>query len=132
MYSEIIAAGDIDRFAMQLAEHPGDIAAIDAIIRDEAHANRRDTVDFVARMVDSGVVERWEISDQAREALHWLREATSRVIHDQRRQEQIEPDHRKQRRGRGEIIEVHAEVPEEAQQDDDAHGDGTAPGKTAA
>ncbi len=60
VYRDIIAAGDIDRFALQLAENPGDIAAIDTIIRDELLASRRDTIDFVARMVDSGVVERWE------------------------------------------------------------------------
>ena len=131
VYRDIIAAGDIDRFALQLAENPGDIAAIDTIIRDELLASRRDTIDFVARMVDSGVVERWEISDQAREALRWLKEAPSRVIHEQHHREPIDAGDRQRRRGRGEVIEVHAEIPEEDTHDD-APGNGSSQGTNAA
>ena len=101
IYRDIVAAGDVERFALQLANNPDDIAAIDAIIRDEQESSRRDTIDFVAHMVDSGVIERWEVSDQAREALRWLQDATSRVISDKRGPREIEPPHRQKRRGRG-------------------------------
>lgn len=86
VYREIVAAGDTQMFALRLAQHPSDIAAIAAILRDDELTSRRETIDFVARMVDSGVVERWEVSDQAREALEWLKEATARVIRDRDRQ----------------------------------------------
>lgn len=100
IYRDIIAAGDMDRFALLLANHPDDIKAIDAIIRDEQDTRRRETIDFVSHMVDSGVIERWEVSDQAREALEWLRGATARVIRERDGRKQIEPEYRQERLGR--------------------------------
>lgn len=100
VYRDIIAAGDIERFALQLANHPDDIRAIDAIIRDEQDSRRRETIDFVSNMVDSGVIERWEVSDQAREALEWLKVATARVIRERDERKQLEPEYRQERRGR--------------------------------
>lgn len=80
VYRQIIATGDTERFALQLADHPDDIAAIEKIIREEERISRRDTIEFVARMVDSGVIERWQVNDEIKVALAWLREATARVI----------------------------------------------------
>ena len=54
-------------------------------------------------MVDSGVVERWEVSDQVREALEWLREATARVVTDQDHKI-TQPVHQR-RQGRGKPLE---------------------------
>ena len=86
VYRQIVAAGDTEAFAMQLALHPADITAIAKILKDEELSKRRETVNFVAHMVNSGVVERWEVSDQAREALQWLKDATARVIHERKQQ----------------------------------------------
>ena len=133
-YRKIIAAGDIDRLALQLAKSPDDVKEIDSIIREELRESRRDTIDFVGRMVDSGVVERWEISDQAREALQWLRESTARVIRDQRHQEHVDPEHRMGRRGREQPAEASAEVPADSEPAADtriaAGGAGTGSGAT--
>lgn len=104
VYRAIIAADDADRFALQLASNPQDIAAIAAIIREDELTSRRETIDFVAHMVDSGVIERWEVSDQAREALQWLKQAIARVIHDREHQADFDPAHQ-QRRGRPVVIE---------------------------
>ncbi|MFI5067954.1 MAG: hypothetical protein ACHP9Z_28785, partial [Streptosporangiales bacterium] len=97
VYRQIVAAGDTEAFAMQLALHPADITAIAKILKDEELSKRRETVDFVAHMVDSGVVERWEVSDQAREALQWLKDATARVIHE--RNQRGDPQVRQGRAG---------------------------------
>jgi hypothetical protein len=71
IYRKIIAAGDIERFALRLSD----------------------------------VVERWEISDQVREALEWLSDATARVVTgDYRNTETGQPLHQR-RRGRGQPIE---------------------------
>src|ERR1035438_4366777 len=111
VYRDIVAAGDIDRFALQLAGHPNDIDAIAAIIREDQLTSRRDTIDFVAHMVDSGVIERWEVSDQAREALQWLKEATGRVIRERDHEQQTTDDAGQQvRRGRGDPGEARAET----------------------
>jgi hypothetical protein len=87
-YKEIIGAGDMNRFALQLASNPADVAAVAAMIREDEANMRTDTLRFVSDMVESGVIEPWEVSDQARETLQWLKRATARVIRGDRR----EPD----------------------------------------
>jgi hypothetical protein len=108
VYRQIVAAGDREAFAMQLALHPTDIAAIAKILKDEELSSRRETIDFVSHMVDSGVIERWEVSDQAREALQWLKAATARVIHE-RNDQQTGPQ---VRQGRGDPVEGDLDIPE--------------------
>jgi hypothetical protein len=106
VYREIIEAGDIERFALQLASNPGDISAITEIIREDQVTRRKDTIDFIKHMVDSGAVERWEVSDQVRAALAWLGDATARVVTDKHhRMAEIDPPVRQRRRGRGDPIE---------------------------
>lgn len=106
IYRRIIAADDAERFALRLSQHPDEISAITAIIREDQLTSRHDAIDFISRMVESGVVERWEVSDQVKEALEWLSVATARILTDN--------DHpgtetgklpRQRRRGRGQPIE---------------------------
>lgn len=105
VYREIIAAGDVERFALRLASNPADISAITAIIREDQLTSRRDTIEFISRMVDSGVVERWEVSDQVKEALEWLRDATARVVTDKNhRDAEMESGRHQRRRGRSKPI----------------------------
>jgi hypothetical protein len=109
VYRDIIEMGDIERFALRLARHPDEISAITEIIREDQLTSRHDTIDFIKHMVDSGVVERWEVSDQVREALEWLKEATARVVTDRNhRTAEIDQPVRQRRRGRGEPIEQSA------------------------
>jgi hypothetical protein len=108
-YREIIARGDIEQFALRLANHPDEISAVTEIIREDQLTRRQDTIDFIKHMVDSGVVERWEVSDQVREALEWLRDATARVVTDKHyRTAEIDPLVSQHRRGRGEPVEQSA------------------------
>ena len=117
IYRKIVAAGDAERFAFRLSQHPDEISAVTAIIREDEVARSHETIDFISRMVESGVVERWEVSDQVREVLQWLTEATVRVLTDNDR---LEADGaripRQRRRGRGQPIEQPpgAEPPSEA------------------
>jgi hypothetical protein len=105
VYREIMASGDVERFALRLANHPDEISAVTEIIREDQLTRRQDTIDFIKHMVDSGVVERWEVSDQVREALEWLRDATARVVTDKHHRTEIDPPVGQRRRGRGEPIE---------------------------
>ncbi len=100
VYRQIIAAGDTERFAYQLSDHPEDIAAIEKILREEQRSSRRDAIDFVAHMVDSGVVERWQVSDEVKEALIWIKEAIARVIPDGRQRDKASTEQSERRRGR--------------------------------
>lgn len=109
VYREIVAAGDVERFALRLASNPDDISAIMEIIREDQLTSRQDTIDFISRMVTSGVVERWEVSGQVKEALEWLKDATARVVTDKdHRYTEIEQATRQRRRGRGSPAEESA------------------------
>lgn len=81
-YRSIIAKGDHDRFALQLAQNPEDVRVVVKMLSDERHQDRRQVTDFITTLVQSGAVERWQIEDQVRIALEWLAHSTDRVIHD--------------------------------------------------
>jgi len=105
VYREIVAAGDVERFALRLASHPDEISAIMEILRQDQLQSRHDTIEFISHMVESGVVERWEVSDQVKEALEWLTDATARVVTDKdRRSTQIDQTTQQRRHGRGKPI----------------------------
>jgi hypothetical protein len=116
VYRDIVEADDIERFALQLASNPDDIPAIMEIMRDYQLQSRHDTIDFISRMVDSRVVERWEVSDEVKQALEWLKEATARVVTNKdHRYSRIDQAPQQRRRGRGEPVEegVASEPPPE-------------------
>ncbi|HEX5118834.1 MAG TPA: hypothetical protein VFW65_26925 [Pseudonocardiaceae bacterium] len=79
-YRAIIASGDLSQFALRLAENPKDVADVIALLIKERDAHRHDTVDFVTKLIDSGAIERWEVEDQIRTVLQWLKDTTNRVI----------------------------------------------------
>jgi hypothetical protein len=79
-FRAMIAAGDLNQFALQLAQEPQDTARVMEQLFRERDAHRKATVDFVTRLIDSGAVDRWEIDDQVRTVLQWLQDSTRAVI----------------------------------------------------
>jgi hypothetical protein len=79
-YREIIEQGEINSFALQIAQNPDDVATVIEAIRTQANTNRKQTIDFVSRLVESGAISAYQIEDQVREALDWLKAGTDRVI----------------------------------------------------
>ena len=79
-YRSILAAGDLNQFALRLAENPKDVADVITMLIQERDTHRHDTVDLVTRLIDSGAIERWEVDDQVRTVLQWLQDSTNRVI----------------------------------------------------
>lgn len=79
-YRGIIELGDLNRFALRLANNPDDVPAVIDAIRAEATTNRAQTIDFVSRLVESGAISAYQIEDQVREALDWLKAGTDRVL----------------------------------------------------
>jgi hypothetical protein len=80
LYRGIIAAGDIDQFAVRIAHNPGDVGAVMEAIQADRDAGRRHAIDFFTRLAESGLIERHEMSDIAQETLQWLNESVTRVI----------------------------------------------------
>ena len=102
IYRRIMAADDSERFALRLASNPQDIEAVTEILREDHLQHRQDTIEFVSRMVETGIIERWEVSDEVREALNWLKDATARVVgNSSRANNGTGQVWRQQRRGRG-------------------------------
>jgi len=76
-YLAIIGAGDYNQFALQLAQNPDEAMAVVKML----HENRRNVINFVTHLLDSGAIDRYEINDQVRAALEWLEQATDTVLH---------------------------------------------------
>jgi hypothetical protein len=79
-YQEVIAAGDISQFAIQLAQNPEEVAVVMEAIRTDRDANRRNTMEFFTRLADSGLIEKHQIGDVVDDALKWLNDSVGRVI----------------------------------------------------
>jgi len=79
-YRDIVASGNIDQFALQLASNPQDVAEVVKLAREERNEERKQFIDLVARLFQSGAVDRWDIDDQVQLVLKWLAESTKRII----------------------------------------------------
>lgn len=79
-YRAIIERGDVEQFALRLARNPDDAADVVEMMRRWSTEERAATADFVAQLVDSGALDRWEVDDQVRQTLAWLRASTNRVL----------------------------------------------------
>jgi hypothetical protein len=79
-YRQIITAGDVDQFALMLSQNPKDSGAVLTALNDARDTDRRLTIDFVNKLIDSGAIDRWQIDEQVQGALTWLKESTDRVI----------------------------------------------------
>ncbi len=79
-YREIIAAGDTDQFALLLHQNRNDSDKVLRALNEERDSNRRQTIDFVNKLIESGAIDRWEIDEQVRAVLDWLKESADRII----------------------------------------------------
>jgi hypothetical protein len=65
---------------LQLAQNPDDVASVVQAIQAEKERDRRYAIEFVSQLLESGVIEKWEMSDEARTALEILRTSTQDLI----------------------------------------------------
>jgi hypothetical protein len=80
LYRQIIDSGNVDQLALQLAQNPSGVDSIVALMREERHRDRRQVTDFITQLLGSGVVDRWDVEDQVRTALDWLKDSTERTV----------------------------------------------------
>ena len=80
LYREIIAAGDVDQFALQLARNPEEVAAVVQMVREVRQEDHRQITSFLTTLLDSGAIERWEVNDTVQTALDWLKKSNDRVV----------------------------------------------------
>ncbi|MBN6042026.1 hypothetical protein [Amycolatopsis sp. 195334CR] len=80
-YRAIIARGDLDQFALHLAQRPGDVEDVLKTLVSERDSHRHDLFEFIAKLLKSGALERWQVDDKVNDALKWLQESADRVIY---------------------------------------------------
>jgi hypothetical protein len=79
-FRKIIAAGDFNQFALQLAVKPGDVGTVVKMLADERDSHRKAVFNFVSRLLESDALDRWQIDDQVRTTLQWLRDSSHKVL----------------------------------------------------
>lgn len=79
-FRAIMAAGDYNEFALQLALKPDDISAVVQLLVDERESHRKALFEFVTSLLESDALDRWQIDDQVRITLQWLRDSGSKVL----------------------------------------------------
>jgi hypothetical protein len=79
-YKTIIAGGDLDQFALQLAKNPTEVESVVQILARERDTYRKDVCDFLTQLLESDALDRWQIDDQVRVYLQWLGVSVNRVL----------------------------------------------------
>lgn len=79
-YRSVISDGDIEQFAMQIAHNESDLSAAIKAFHSARDADHRNVINFFSQLTESGLIERYEMSDRIREALDWLNKSVTRVI----------------------------------------------------
>ncbi len=86
-YRSIIEAGDVDQFALQLAADSDDVNAVLEVVREKRKEERDEYIDILGKLLASNAIDRWDVEDEVREALRWLKESTEQVRQNDRRHE---------------------------------------------
>jgi hypothetical protein len=79
-FKALIEGGDIDQFALQLAQNPQQVRPVVEALVKERDTHRRQVFDFVNNLLASDALDRWQIDDQVRVTLEWLKVSINRVI----------------------------------------------------
>ncbi|WIX85523.1 hypothetical protein [Amycolatopsis sp. DG1A-15b] len=79
-YKELIKDGDLDQFALQLAQNPKDVEPVVRALVDERDTHRREVFDFITRLIESDALDRWQIDDQVRIVMQWMQTSINRVL----------------------------------------------------
>ncbi|MGH3965314.1 MAG: SPFH domain-containing protein [Pseudonocardiaceae bacterium] len=79
-YQKVISDGDIEQFAMRIAHNESDLSAAIEAFHHARNTDHRNVIDFFTQLTESGLIERYEMSDRVREALDWLNKSVTRVL----------------------------------------------------
>ncbi|GAB2735288.1 hypothetical protein [Amycolatopsis magusensis] len=79
-FKQLIAEGDLDQFALQLAQNPQQVESVVHALVQERDTHRLQVFDFITRLIESDALDRWQIDDQVRVMMHWMQASISRVL----------------------------------------------------
>jgi hypothetical protein len=78
-YRRVIEAGDVEQFALQLAADPDDVKTVLELVREKQKEERDEYIEILGKLLMSNAIDRWDVEDQVRDALRWLKDYTERV-----------------------------------------------------
>jgi hypothetical protein len=79
-FKELIKDGDLDQFALQLAQNPQNVEPVVRALVQERDTHRREVFDFITRLIESDALDRWQIDDQVRIVMQWMQTSINRVL----------------------------------------------------
>jgi hypothetical protein len=80
VFKTLIAGGDLDQFALQLAQNPQEVEPVVQALVRERDTHRREVYDFVSKLLASDALDRCQVDDQVRVTLEWLKVSINRVL----------------------------------------------------
>ncbi|MFB9688271.1 hypothetical protein [Amycolatopsis plumensis] len=94
-FKKLIEQGDLDQFALQLAQNPRNVQAVVEALVAERDTHRKDVLNFVTELIGSDALDRWQIDDEVRVMIQWMQASISRVLTgtDAARRLPFEPGH---------------------------------------
>jgi hypothetical protein len=79
-FKTLIEKGDLDQFALQLAQNPRNVQTVVEALVAERDTHRKDVLDFITRLIGSDALDRWQIDDEVRVMMQWMRTSIHRVL----------------------------------------------------
>jgi hypothetical protein len=79
-FKKLIEHGDIDQFALQLAQNPRNVQAVVEALVAERDTHRKDVLEFVTELISSDALDRWQIDDEVRVMMQWMQTSIRRVL----------------------------------------------------
>ncbi|MFI8929104.1 hypothetical protein ACIG3E_15685 [Streptomyces sp. NPDC053474] len=81
-FQHAIERGDHAVMAQMMARNPQDLAEIRQLFRKEQREERQDGMELMSRLIEGGLLERWELGDQAMVVVEFLRSSARHVLTD--------------------------------------------------
>jgi hypothetical protein len=76
----LVDAGDHAQAAYMMAKEPEAAKQILHDLRDERRADRRETLEFFAHLVDRGMIDRWQLGEHAEAVMDFMQQASDRML----------------------------------------------------
>ncbi|WP_371614709.1 hypothetical protein [Streptomyces sp. NBC_00454] len=78
-FQRAMERGDDAVMAQMMARNPKDVQEIRKLFRSEQREERQDGMELMTRLIDGGLLERWELGEQAMVVVEFLRSGARRV-----------------------------------------------------
>ncbi|MFJ7266714.1 hypothetical protein ACIQV3_08605 [Streptomyces sp. NPDC099050] len=78
-FQRALEKGDDAVMAQMMARDPRDVKEIRKLFRSEHREERQDGMELMTRLIDGGLLERWELGEQAMVVVEFLRSGARRV-----------------------------------------------------